>query len=751
MSLRKVAPIPPGLRTWGSVGILCVVWVVACWPWLGGRAMIGWDNIDYVYPQMRFFAQSMSRGELPWWNPYSFGGTTVIGDPQGMFFVPHTLAAALLGDAYSIVANDIMTLAGVLLGAIALFFYALGETRGPRLWPLVGAVVFMLGGSATGRLEHVPQIVSYSMLPIVLLVVQSICLRPRVWKGLALALAVAALLLNLNQVAFLAVFLLTPLALVHLARSGCKAHAFSVLLAGGLAGAAIAGPVIAAMLETLQFSTRSSLLAAPSPVFPMSLPPFMVAGLVLDGLFGFKAWPQSPFWGPTDPSQDYLYIGVLPALVIVISLAVNRLRPVHFAACLLLFLTALLFSMGSYTPFFLFLFDHVPGFAFTRRPADGEYFLGLFAALLVAHAGTGLSAGIAVRHRLAQAVLVLGIVLLAAVAAGSGLAAFARQAGQAAALQAAWHAALPKAALALAVLALALWPRGRLPRNLGVAAVVVFVAADLMAGHLSPFVAVPDARVEQAPLYRHPATWRDLDHPMAAALRFLEAQGAMGPGARYRVEVLGGPLATATPLAFEAFNAQGYSPLRLFPYAGIFGAQGHTAGGSAFPEAAPDFASAPYRALGLRWVLVHLPAVVPGPPSPPGWKSVGELRAQMAAASWARKAQQFGDYEVWELPHAEPRLRLVQPSGAGPAAGRCTFRDDRPTRLRIACETNAPAELVLNDAMAPGWTACVGNSVVPIELADGVFRRVAVPAGRSVVVMTYQGLPWLRTAGSCPE
>jgi len=57
----------------------------------------------------------------------------------------------------------------------------------------------------------------------------------------------------------------------------------------------------------------------------------------------------------------------------------------------------------------------------------------------------------------------------------------------------------------------------------------------------------------------------------------------------------------------------------------------------------------------------------------------------------------------------------------------------------------------LNDAMAPGWTACVGNSVVPIELADGVFRRVAVPAGRSVVVMTYQGLPWLRTAGSCPE
>ena len=57
---------------------------------------------------------------------------------------------------------DISTLGSLLMGALAV--YALGYGRGvPRVWLLSAAVVFMLGGVATGRLQHMTQIRSLEL------------------------------------------------------------------------------------------------------------------------------------------------------------------------------------------------------------------------------------------------------------------------------------------------------------------------------------------------------------------------------------------------------------------------------------------------------------------------------------------------------------------------------------------------------------------------------------------------------------
>ena len=56
-------------------------------------------------------------------------------------------------------------------------------------------------------------------------------------------------------------------------------------------------------------------------------------------------------------------------------------------------------------------------------------------------------------------------------------------------------------------------------------------------------------------------------------------------------------------------------------------------------------------------------------------------------------------------------------------------------RLELVTESDSPAELVVRDAWAPGWSARVDGASV--ELPRLRHRHVALPAGRHSVVMSY--------------
>jgi uncharacterized membrane protein YfhO len=58
----------------------------------------------------------------------------------------------------------------------------------------------------------------------------------------------------------------------------------------------------------------------------------------------------------------------------------------------------------------------------------------------------------------------------------------------------------------------------------------------------------------------------------------------------------------------------------------------------------------------------------------------------------------------------------------------------------VTLDVEAPTKdwLVLSDVLLPGWGATVNDRPAAIDRADGVFRRVQVPAGRSVVEFRYQ-------------
>ena len=73
--------------------VLCAI--VIGWPWLSGRVTIPWDAKAHFQPQIQFLAQSLARGQSPFWAPFVFSGHPQIADPQSMIFSPPFLALAL--------------------------------------------------------------------------------------------------------------------------------------------------------------------------------------------------------------------------------------------------------------------------------------------------------------------------------------------------------------------------------------------------------------------------------------------------------------------------------------------------------------------------------------------------------------------------------------------------------------------------------------------------------------------------------
>ena len=92
----------------------------------------------------------------------------------------------------------------------------------------------------------------------------------------------------------------------------------------------------------------------------------------------------------------------------------------------------------------------------------------------------------------------------------------------------------------------------------------------------------------------------------------------------------------------------------------------------------------------------------------------------------------------------EPRSKASTGPPRHPGPGR-----ERPGRARTGwrsrSSSSAPTVLVVRDGWAPGWTAEVDGRREPVARADGRHRAVAVPAGRSTVVLRY------RPPGLCPS
>lgn len=105
-----------------------------------------------------------------------------------------------------------------------------------------------------------------------------------------------------------------------------------------------------------------------------SMPPEEVATFVIPGFFGLsrqEAGENPPnissyYWGRMVFTQTTSYVGLLPWLLLPLPLIFRRDKYTWLA--LVAVVGGILFSMGKYTPFYNFLFDHFPGINRFRVP-----------------------------------------------------------------------------------------------------------------------------------------------------------------------------------------------------------------------------------------------------------------------------------------------------------------------------------------------------------------------------------------------
>jgi uncharacterized membrane protein YfhO len=74
-------------------------------------------------------------------------------------------------------------------------------------------------------------------------------------------------------------------------------------------------------------------------------------------------------------------------------------------------------------------------------------------------------------------------------------------------------------------------------------------------------------------------------------------------------------------------------------------------------------------------------------------------------------------------------------------------RQTRPEEILLDCSSPVAGYAVLLEEWAPGWSATVAGRAADIELADGLFRAVAVEPGRHRIVFCYR-TPGLRAGAA---
>ena len=146
LSLLKSEGSRPSFSAPVATAMFALAFLVPAWPWLSGTVTIPWDAKAQFQPQLAFLAQSLARGESPFWTPYVFAGWPQIADPQSLIFSPLYLLLALADPNPSFRASDGVAFAMLFLGGVGVILYF--RDRG---WHAAGALVAALASRSAAR------------------------------------------------------------------------------------------------------------------------------------------------------------------------------------------------------------------------------------------------------------------------------------------------------------------------------------------------------------------------------------------------------------------------------------------------------------------------------------------------------------------------------------------------------------------------------------------------------------------------
>jgi hypothetical protein len=747
-----------GLHRWQrslAIALFLLAWAALSWPWLSGTVTIPYDAKALFQAELQFLANAIHQGQSPFWSPNVFGGMPQIADPQSLIFSPMVLLA-LLAPHPSFHSLDVAVLALLALAGLAVLMFFRDRGWHPA-GGIVAALAFAFGASAAWRIQHIGQIESFVFFAIALWLLARALDRSSMPYGIASGVAAALMLMQPDQVAFLAALFLAGFILDHWLRQkslrDALSRSFKPLAAATLAGInIIAIPVLLTMLfaESSDRAAFPYLEATRGSLHPASLLTLLVGGLFSPD-YAVPYWgPYSVAWDPKrlflSPNMSQLYAGTLPVLAILVlglarGLAWTRDVRVFSAAALVL----IVYALGSYTPLYHVIFEF-PGVNAFRRPADATFLIGGMTAILGGYLVHRVASGTMPPMRRGHWAIALALVAAAfaaaiavALAAGhlhDALAPLARAAG--------WVGAS-----ALALLALRRLP----PRSSAFAVMVVapLMAADLGANNgPNESTALPPKRFDIL----------DPDTKNETILLLKRLLSVPLPSDRRdRVELLGvGFEWPNAPMIHGFDHTLGYNPLRIAEVSDATGARDYIAGPDqrVFSPLFPSYRSLLADMLGLRYIVASVP--------------IGQVDSSLKAGD-LRFLARTHEGNVYENPRALPRVLFATnwlaadfdwlietgnwpdfdprrtvlfeaEAGAVPPPPRSPVECPRAlarlvlyenTVVEIDADSVCGGYVVLNDVWQQWWTVTVDGKPADILPANVLFRAVEVTPGRHKV------------------
>ncbi|MDR3497479.1 MAG: hypothetical protein P4L82_23035 [Ancalomicrobiaceae bacterium] len=769
---------PQPKSTYPAVAVILIMaGLYLTWPWISGADTVPWDAKAHFQAQFDFLAASIGAGDSPFWNPYTFAGWPQVSDPQSLIFVPAFLLVALFDHQPSFVALDATVFASLGLGALALAGY-FHDRRWHPAGAAVAALSFAFGGSAAWRLQHTGQVMSISMLPVVLFLLHRALDRRSLLWGLLAGITAGFLALGRDQVALLGVYLLVGYVVTYLL--GAKPHKRipgSILpLVGGLIGglAVVTVPVILTYILA-EHSNRPSIDYDSAGI--ASMHPVSFITLFNSDLFGMRLHdPKVDFWGP--PSKAFgvtlyiarnmadVYAGIIPAYAILMwGIARKQLFRREILYFTVTLAAASLYAIGWYTPAFRFFYDYFPGVNLYRRPADATFLVGFLTALIGGWLTHRWLSDEMPKARFGARVWQLILTALVLVVLPY---AFAKHADR---VDAAIRPSAETIVTWIGAIVALHFARfeGRSSKVLATLILAAFTAFDLgyqISGRL-PTEADLSTVYNESTAYP-PATFDamrfDTQDPTIAFLKSHTAADAVGPR-RDRVELVGlGFHWPNVSMIHRLDNTLGYNPLRFKMYQDATGARDHVA----LPEqrnfSAPLFPS--YRSLmadmlGLKWIAIGAPVeqidkkIQPGdlnlvsqangvwiyenPRALPRVLVVGTAEAAdfdqiIQTGNWPAGFDPTKTVLLTSLPAAAAQPPAPADTDFSKAAAITSYRN---TEVAVAVDAPAAGYLVLNDVYHRWWSVTIDGQPAQLMRADILFRAVAVPAGKHQVLFSF--------------
>lgn len=711
--------------------------------WLSGKALYWGTPSTQFLPWWYQAWQSLRVGELPLWNPLLGAGAPLLANYQSALLYPPTWIYFLLAEVGGM---PLMAWGMALLVAAHLAWAGLGMVLLVRrlglgvLAQTVAGLAFGLSGYLVARSHFLSINAAAAWLPWILWAVHALITRPDNGRMLVLAAVLAMQwLAGHAQVAWYSLLLAVAWAVFWLWKQADledRKRAAGLLLGAALLALALSAAQLLPTLEYLLQSQRATDVGR-DLALNYSFWPWRLLGLLAPNLFGNPAWGD--FAGLGNYWEGAIYVGVLSFLLAICALVAGRKRPERRALRTFLLAViglAILLALGRFTPFFPWLYEHVPSFALFQAPARWMLWLVFALALLAAIGLEGWQRPAGRALYWSRLGVAAGAAVLLAVGTGWLLRAQLALTLPDSFLIAGTHLGI--AVLAAAVLNLNAPQTQEGAARPWVWAVALLVAADLLlAGWgLNPgvdrafYTQAAAARPELAPALENGRLY--LPSTDEQTLKF----GQLFSFTTF--EIVGGPQALADSLLPNMTLMAGLPSANNFD---PFVPRRYQAYVNAVAEAPAD------QQAGL---LARLNVSLIQQADRPGEVNFEPLEA-LPRARWLPCA-----YIVEEL---ETALALLGSGALDPAEevvveisdtlpsrgcntglqqGRASIVEQSANRVLVELDAPDGGWLLLADTYYPGWHAFVDGQEMPIYPADGLFRAVELPSGAHQVEFVYR-------------